>query len=171
MKLIGTRKCRKRNRSEKTKSIVEALKCSGQVRLEYFKARLWGMNPPLGHPAPVRENDEWNLVKVTYKERDAFEIFYSRFGCSGHFYHENFDEAENQEIVDALAGAEVHVLELYMRLRRWLRLTSILFVFVALLLVINGFIYSDQETINKFSFLILLYLIIIWMTYWDRIWF
>lgn len=168
MKLIGTRECRKRNRSEKTKSIVEALNCSGQVRVEYFKGRLWGTTLPFGHPAPVGENDKWDLVKVIYKERDAFEILYSRFGCSGRFYQENFDEAENQEIVDALASAEVQVLEKLMRVKRWMRLAAVMCIFVALLLVIDGFIHGDQETVNRFSFVILLYLIVIWGSYWNR---
>jgi hypothetical protein len=172
MKLIGSRKCNKRNRSEKIKSIVEALNCSGQTRVEYFRERLWGMKLPLGsvHPTPVGKHDEWNLVKVTYQEKDALEIFYSSLGCSGRFYYENFTEAENQKIVDALASAEILVLEGYIRIRKWMRRAGVLFIFGALLCIIDGWIYGDQETVYRFAFLIFLFLIIIWTTYWDRVW-
>lgn len=171
MNFIGTRKCTKRNRSEKTKSIIEALNCTGQTRVEYFKDRLWGMTLPLGkvRPAPVGENDEWNLVKVAYQGRDAFEIFYSRFGCSGHIFDENFDEIEHDEIKDALARAEVLVLENYIEMKRRIRWLGALFILGALLIVIDGCIYGDKEIVYKFSFFILLSLISIWLTYWDRI--
>jgi hypothetical protein len=172
MKLIGTHNYNKKNRSEKTESIVDALNRSGETRVEYFKARLWGvkLSRGKGHPTPVGENDEWNMVKITYQEKDALEIFYSGFGCSGRFYHENFDDAENQKIVDALARADFPVLENYMKTRRWMRLAGVGFIFGALLVIIDGWMYGDQEIVHKFAFLILLFLMIIWFSYWDRIW-
>lgn len=81
MKLIGTRKWNRDNRSERIDSILAALNCSGQAKAEYFRGRSY---PAMlffgrGHPQSVDKDDEWNQIKVTYGGKDAFEIFFQNW--------------------------------------------------------------------------------------------
>lgn len=169
MKLIGTRKWNRHNRSERINSILAALNCSGQARAEYFKGRsyLAMLFFGRGHPKSVNK-DEWNQVKVTYEGKDAFEIFFSRLGSDGRFFDEHFTEAENQHIRNAFTSAEISIQETYMQLIRLMRLLGIPALVVGSLGIIYGFTSGNLTTVVIYLVYTLCFLLILLISSWKR---
>jgi hypothetical protein len=123
MKHLGIRNWNKDNRSERLKSILEALNRFGTAEAEYFKGRFYLSRLLLGrgHPISVHEDDNWNYVKIAYQSKNTVEIFDSYYGPNGHFFDENFTEHEVREIEDAFADAEVAIQKVYLSRVLWIR--------------------------------------------------
>lgn len=133
------------DRSERTRSLLMALNRSGQAEAGYFKGRrsfarlLFGR----GHPSSVRENDDWNQMRISYQGREAIEIFDSDFEPEGTFFDENFTEVESQRIEEALAFTGFVVKKTVMSKMRWIRLLFISGMLLASINTVYGLLSGD----------------------------
>lgn len=148
------------NRSSRMKGFLDVLSQTGQVEVEYFVGRSFiaTVIRGRGQPRLVRENDEWNQVRIRYQGKDALEIFDSNRGPDGRFFNENFGEIEIQQIKNALAQAEICTAQDYWARRRWGKPIPLIGMFLALVGVIRGIASGDLFNVIAFSILTILFL-------------
>ena len=147
MKHIAVMKNWRRNtRSEKTKNIVEALSCYGKVEVEYLRGRSYFMTLFLGegHLHSVGENEEWNQVRIAYKEKMALKIFDSRSGREGYLFDENFTRDENKQIEDALVNVGILTWQTYVWKSRWRRSFHFFGAIWGFLFIVYGYMRGDS---------------------------
>ncbi len=103
---------KKTNRTEKIEKILRTLNEAGLARVEYFMegSSLKALVLPERTLQEVTSH-EWSHVRGSYQGKNAFEIFDSVFGPYGHFFDENFNESEIQEILNAFHSAGISIFD------------------------------------------------------------
>lgn len=139
MKHVVVKAWNRHTRSDRFRSVIDALNCYGKTKVEYSKGRLYLARLLLGkgHPKPVNEGENWNHVKITYKGKKAIEIFDSDYGMEGQFFDENFTEDEIHEIENAFADAGVSTKKKYWLKMTWVRIIQIFGALLGLMLAIE----------------------------------
>ncbi|MBU7031861.1 MAG: hypothetical protein HXS53_04980 [Theionarchaea archaeon] len=147
MILTGTRGWNRENRTQMMDIIVRELSQSGRTHASYFKGRSFVLSLLLGrgYPRPVENLEEWNYARITYRERIAFEIYYSRWGCDGRIFDEEYDESELRHILDAISEAGISIQFGQMHLYKIMRFLTMPMVVIGVLFIAYSFI-SDETS-------------------------
>ncbi len=134
------------NRSSRIEHILTALNNSGKAEAKYFKGRshLAVLFMGRGCPEEMNETDTWNQVNITYKGKDALEIFDSRWGPDGHIFTEHFTEDETNEIKTALADVQIYTWQEYLSQNRLTKPLYVSLMLVGLVLFLDNLISGDS---------------------------
>jgi hypothetical protein len=145
MKHVVSRTWNKNTRSEKIKYVVRALSSSGHTEAEYFKGRSYLTTIFLGkgQPTSVEESDNWNQVKISYRGKDAVEVFDSPLGPDGLFFDENFTESEVNKIESILLDNEIVPWQGYISRNRLVKPILVSLIITGLLFAVFSVISAD----------------------------
>jgi hypothetical protein len=115
-----------------------------------------------GRPQPVNEDDEWDMIEITYNGIVAIRIievrvpfFSSKLLFDGHFFDEDFTESETQQILDALRSVGILIYREYLskKMKVYLSFLILLYASFSLHVIIMG---SYLISILPFSCILIL---------------
>jgi hypothetical protein len=170
MILIGTRRWNRENRTEIMQGIIRELSQSGRTYVSYFKGRSFVLSLLLGrgHLHPVKNSEEWNYARINYRERIAFEIYYSRRGCDGRIFDEAYEENDLHHIFQALSQAGITIQYSQMHLYKITRFLTLPVVVIGAILIAYSFISDERSDIFIHACYTIPYFLIFLLSSWKR---
>jgi hypothetical protein len=170
MKLLGTRKWKKSNRTEKINKIIVDLNKSDIANVTYYKGRSYLLSLLLGrgHLKSVNEENEWNYVRVEYQGKIAFELFFSFLGCDGRFFNENYTNDEINNIKKTLDNAEIYIQYNLMKLYEYTRFLTIPAIFIGSANSVYSIISNNYSDLFIHLFYLIPFILIFLLASWKR---
>jgi hypothetical protein len=170
MKLIGTRRWNRENRTEIMDRIVRELSQFGRTYVSYFKGRSFVLSLLLGrgHLHPVKNSEEWNYARINYRDRIALEIYYSRWGCDGRIFDEEYDESDLRHVLDTISEAGISIQFSQMHLYKITRFLTLPVVVIGAILIAYSFISDERSDIFIHACYTIPYFLIFLLSSWKR---
>jgi hypothetical protein len=163
MKHIVGKKWKSGNKSRRIDIIMEALNLEGMAEVKYFTGRscLTKMVLGRGTPQPVKDTYLMNQLEITYQQKDAVLLYFTRVGVEGQLFDENFSEQENLHIENALSEAGIFTWrEYYVKQNAFRRYLYIGMVGIGCFYIFNGYFSKDSFYIFTGIALVLFNLVI-----------